>query len=151
MVSFIMATNQGPTTAYILSLIGGSIVLLYNVVTLAWFGLSGPYWGGFGGFMSGMMDGYHDFMGGYSGSYEFFAVISIVGLVSGILMIVGAAMLRARPMEHVMWGTVILVFSVVSFVGMGGFFIGAVLGIIGGAFALIYRPRAERAKPSAST
>jgi len=25
-------------------------------------------------------------------------------------------------------------------VGMGGFFIGAVLGIIGGAFAIIYRP-----------
>jgi hypothetical protein len=151
MVSFIMATNQGPTTAYILFLIGGLIVLLYNVVTLAWFGLNGPYWGGFGGFMGGMMDGYHDFMGIYGGSYESFAVISIVGLVSGILMIVGAAMLRANPREHVMWGTIILVFSVVSFVGMGGFFIGAVLGVIGGAFAVVYRPRAARTEnPSAS-
>jgi bacteriorhodopsin len=93
--------------------------------------------------MGRMMDGYHNFMGGYAGSYGFFSVLSVVGLVSGILMIVGAAMLRARPREHVLWGTIILVFSVVSFVGMGGFFIGAVLGIVGGAFAIIYRPRAE--------
>ena len=32
-----------------------------------------------------------------------------------------------------------IVFSAVSFVGMGGFFIGAILGIIGGAFALSFR------------
>jgi hypothetical protein len=37
-------------------------------------------------------------------------------------------------------GHCIIVFSAVSFVSMGGFFIGAVLGIIGGAFAIIYRP-----------
>jgi hypothetical protein len=41
-----------------------------------------------------------------------------------------------------MWGTVIIIFSAISFVGMGGFFIGALLGIIGGAFAISYRPRA---------
>jgi bacteriorhodopsin len=70
------------------------------------------------------------------------AVISIVGLVSGVIMVIGATMLRAHPQEHVMWGTVIIIFSAISFVGMGGFFIGALLGIIGGAFAISYRPRA---------
>jgi hypothetical protein len=37
------------------------------------------------------------------------------------------------------WATLIIVFSAVSFVGMGGFFIGAILGIIGGAFALSFK------------
>jgi hypothetical protein len=34
---------------------------------------------------------------------------------------------------------VILVFSTISFVSMGGFFVGAILGIIGGAFAISWR------------
>ena len=136
-----MGTNQGPSTSYILSLIGGLIVLLYSIVTFAWFGLSGQSWGGFGGFMGGMMDGYHNFMGGYGGSYEFMAIISLVGLVCGVIIVIAAAMLRAHPQEHTMWGTIILIFSVISLIGMGGFFIGAVLGIIGGAFAISYRPR----------
>jgi hypothetical protein len=143
-----MATNQGPTTSYILSLIGGIIILLYSIVTLALFGLNGPYWGGFGGFMRGMMDGYHNFTGGYYGSTAFLAVASLVGLVCGVIVIIGAAMLRVRPQEHVMWGTLILIFAAISFVGMGGFFIGAILGIIGGAFAVSYRPKASRTETS---
>jgi ABC-type dipeptide/oligopeptide/nickel transport system permease subunit len=38
------------------------------------------------------------------------------------------------------WATLIIVFSAVSFVGMGGYFIGAILGILGGAFDLSIRP-----------
>jgi hypothetical protein len=38
-----MGTNQGPTTSYVLSLIGGLIVLLYSVVSLVMFGLYGLY------------------------------------------------------------------------------------------------------------
>jgi hypothetical protein len=138
---FCLSTNQGPSISFILSLIGGLIILVYSLFELTLFGIYGANFGGFGGFMGGMMGGYHDFMGIYGGSYEFFAVLSVVGLVCGILIVVGAVMLRARPSEHVMWGVVILAFSVISFVGMGGFFIGAILGIIGGAFALAYRPR----------
>ena len=139
-----MGTNQGPTTSYILSLIGGIMVLLYSLLSLLMLALYGPYWGGIGGWMSGMMSNYHDFMGIYGASIEFLAVISIIGLVSGVIMVIGAAMLRAHPQEHAMWGTVIIVFSAISFVGMGGFFIGALLGIIGGAFAISYRLRAAR-------
>ena len=137
-----MGTNPGPTTSYILSLIGGLIVLLYSLMSIAMFALYGPYWSGIGGWMSGMMGNYHNFMGIYGASTEFMAVISILGLVSGVIMVIGATMLRAHPQEHVMWGTVIIIFSAISFVGMGGFFIGALLGIIGGAFAISYRPRA---------
>jgi hypothetical protein len=108
-------------------------------VNLVWFGSGAPNFGGFGGYMSGMMDGYHNFMGSYGSSYGFFAGISILSLICGIIVIVGAVMLRAQPREHMIWATLIIVFSAVSFVGMGGFFIGAILGIIGGAFALSFK------------
>ena len=90
--------------------------------------------------MGGMM-GDHGFFGGYAGSYTLFGVLSAVSLISGIIVLAGAVMLRARPQEHIAWGVVILVFSIVSFAGMGGYFIGALLGIAGGALALSYRPR----------
>jgi hypothetical protein len=134
-----MESNQSPTTSFILSLIGGAIVFLTGIVGLAWFGSSGPNWGGFGGWMGGMMGGYHGFTGG--GQYGFFSIISLLGLFSGVAMIVGAVMLRVRPQDHLIWGVLILVFALVSFVDMGGFFVGGLLGIIGGAFAISYRPR----------
>ena len=135
-----MGANQGSIPAFILALIGGLIVLLYSLFSIVAFGIYGPYWNGTGGWMGGMMGGFHDFMGIYGGSYEFFAVLTIIGLVCGILIVASAALLRARPQEHGLWGTLIIVFSAISFVGMGGFFIGAVLGIIGGVLAIVYRP-----------
>lgn len=96
------------------------------------------------------MGGYHGFMGGYGGSYGSFSILSIVGLVSGAIVVIGAVMLRMQPQEHLTWGILILVFSIISFAGMGGYFIGALLGIIGGALALNYRPRmtqTEKASP----
>ncbi len=134
-----MATNQGPILSYVLSLVGGLIILIASIVNLVWFGSGAPNFGGFGGFMRGMMDGYHNFMGSYGSSYGFLAGISLLGLICGVIVVIGAVMLRVQPREHVIWATVIIVFSAVSLVGMGGFFIGAILGIIGGAFALSIR------------
>jgi len=78
-------------------------------------------------------------MGSYGFSTGFMTGLSLIGLVSGTIVIIGAVMLNIRPAEHAMWGTVILVFSTISFVSMGGFFVGAILGIIGGAFAISWR------------
>jgi len=60
-------------------------------------------------------------------------------VICGVIVLMGAIMLRAQPHQHMIWAIVIIVFSAVSFVGMGGFFIGAILGIIGGAFDLSIR------------
>ena len=79
-------------------------------------------------------------MGGYDYISGSFAALSVAGLVSGIIVIIGSLMLNAHPAEHRAWGVVILVFSLVSFLGMGGFMIGALLGIAGGALALAYKP-----------
>jgi hypothetical protein len=93
-----------------------------------------------GSFFGGMMGGFNGRMGGFGNLLGLMEGYSLVGLVAGIVVLVGALMLNSRPTEHSTWGTIIVVFSVISLVGMGGFFIGAALGIAGGALALSWRP-----------
>ncbi len=122
------------TTAFILSLIGGIMVVSGSVVSLLW-----PYyrWSYRGMMGPGMM------MWGFGNGYGFMAVLWMTALISGVIMLVGAIMLNARPTEHITWGIVVLTFSLISFLGMGGFFIGAILGIAGGALALSYKSPKE--------
>ena len=134
-----MSVNQGSVAAYVISLIGGLVLIVVGVLNIFWFGLGTL--GGYGNYMRGMMDGYHGFMGSNATSNSFFTAISAVSLISGIVVLVSAVLLRVRPQENVVWAVLILAFSVISLVGMGGYFIGAVLGIVGGALALAYRPK----------
>jgi hypothetical protein len=64
--------------------------------------------------------------------------VGVFGLVSGIIVLVSGVMLRTSPGQRTLWGTLILVFSVLSFLGTGGFVVGAILGIIGGILALTW-------------
>jgi len=64
------------------------------------------------------------------------------GLVCGAIVLVSATMLLAKVGARRTWGILILVFSVLSFVGLGGFLVGAILGIVGGVLALRWRPAA---------
>jgi len=66
--------------------------------------------------------------------------IGLFGLVSGILVLVSAVLPRVYPSQRETWGILILVFSVLSFFGLGGFVVGAILGIIGGILALRWKP-----------
>lgn len=79
--------------------------------------------------------------GVYGYPYGLALAFSVTSLVAGIIVIIGAIMINARPEEHMTWGIITLVFSIVSLVGMGGFFMGALLGVAGGALALSFRPR----------
>jgi bacteriorhodopsin len=60
-------------------------------------------------------------------------------VICGVIVLMSAIMLKVQPQQHMIWAIVIIVFSAVSFVGMGGYFIGAVLGIVGGLFVLATR------------
>lgn len=131
-----MAANQGLTFAFIVSLIGGLIVLIVSLLNFVWFLSGAQNFGGYGSYMRGAMDGYHGFMGTYGSSNSFLAGISIVALISGVIILMGAIMLKIDPHQSKLWAILIIVFSVISFVGMGGYFIGAILSIIGGTFVL---------------
>jgi len=49
-------------------------------------------------------------------------------------------MLRFMPSQRQTWGIFILVFSILSFFGFGGFIVGAVLGIVGAIMILRWKP-----------
>jgi len=122
-------------------LIAGILMLVTGILSAAWF-MAGSYVPNGGGMMggNGMMDGYESMMHGFGVPLGYMSVLSIIGLIAGILVLIGAVMLNARPEDHVTWGAIILSFSVISLLGMGGLYVGALLGIAGGALALSWRP-----------
>jgi hypothetical protein len=69
----------------------------------------------------------------------FLLAFSAVGLVSGAAVVTAAYMLYNKPSQAQTWGTIVLVFAVVSLLSAGGFIIGALLGIVGGLLALTWR------------
>lgn len=135
-----MGLQETSKIAFILSLIGGVVMLIVGAISFLWFMSGGIVIGGMMGGFSGMMGGYHAMMGSLGVPLSFLSGFSLVGLVSGILVVAGAIMLNIRPAEHIEWGVVIVVFSIISFLGTGGFLIGAVLGTIGGTLAVSWRP-----------
>ena len=131
-----MNTNTGSknmnVTAFVLSLIGGILMLFNGGMSFMML----TFYGADFGFMWGMMGGYMGMMGSFGFPFGSMVGLMLVGIVCGVIVIIGALMLKSHVAEHRSWGLVILIFSVISFLGMGGFYIGAILGIIGGALAL---------------
>ena len=138
-----MTEVERPSTAFVLSLIGGIFILLgASAMTMlgSWmgnygYGMMGGGYGGWGGMMRpgfGMMGGL-----GYG-----FAFLGVLGLIFGIIVIISALMLNNKPEQHSTWGILIIVFSVLSIFGsaMGGFGIGLILGLIGGILAVTWNP-----------
>jgi hypothetical protein len=130
-----MANEERPTTAFVLSLVGGVFILLGGgmMSTIGSFGFGGMM--GFGG-MGGMM--------GWTG----FGLFGILGLIFGVIVVISAIMLNSKPQEHATWGTLIVLFSVLSIFGgaMGGFGVGLILGLIGGVLALTWKPTETQIK-----
>ncbi len=113
---------------------------------LLWGGLI-YLWTGGAGLGYGMMGVYRGMMGSYGSSFGFMNGLIFVGIISGAAVTIGALLLNSRPAGHVAWGTLILVFSLIGFLGMDGFFIGAILGAVGGMLALSWRPLHEEHIP----
>jgi len=132
-----MSSKSMHTTAFILSLIGGLIIVIGSLIETLLL-IFGSYAGTFYGMGPGMMSGY----GFYGYGSGWMTALSIIALAFGIIVLIGAIMLNARPSQNITWEIIVLVFSVASFIGMGGYMIGAILGIAGGAVALSYRPLA---------
>ena len=131
-----MTNVERPTAAFVLSLIGGIFILLGGgMMSMLGYGFRGMM-SGYGGWGYGMMRPGFGMMG------LAFGVMGILGLVFGVIVIISAIMLNSKPQEHTTWGTLIVIFSVLSIVGsaMGGFGIGLVLGLVGGVLAITWKP-----------
>jgi len=66
--------------------------------------------------------------------------MGLIGVASGIIVLVSAVILLTKPSQARTWGVLVLVFSVLSFLGLGGFFVGSILGIVGGILTLRWKP-----------
>ena len=72
--------------------------------------------------------------------------LSTAGLIFGVLVLLGALMLRSKPVNKKSWGIMIIVFSIPTVIMGGGFIIGFILGIIGGAKALKWKTEMQATK-----
>jgi len=82
---------------------------------------------------------------GYTGSpgalaAGFVGAIAVFGLICGVIVTMSAVLLRLKPNQRQTWGILVLVFSILSFFGFGGFIVGSVLGIVGGIMTLRWKP-----------
>jgi hypothetical protein len=109
-------SSDRPGAAYIISLIGGIFVILGGVI-IAVLGAAFTF-----------------MLGGIGG------IFGVLGVGWGILIIVFASRLNSDPGSHSTSGALIIVFSVLSFLGTGGFIVGAVIGIITGVMILRWKP-----------
>jgi len=116
-----MRQKEKPKQASTLSLIAG-LLIVFNAVAV---GVAGAYFPWV----------FPTLPGSDNNATVSFATIAAIGLTCGALVLLGAVLLHTRPVNGKAWGIMIIVFSIPSVVTGGGFIVGFILGIIGGAKA----------------
>ena len=132
-------TEETPIAAFILSLVAGVFILLGGGMMT----MIGSWMGNYGYGMMGRYGGWGGMMGMGLGMMQFaFGTMGVLGLIFGAIVIISALMLNSKPKQHSTWGSLIVLFSVLSIFGsaMGGFSIGLILGLIGGVLAVTWKP-----------
>jgi len=145
-----MSQDEKPTAAFVLSLIAGVFILVNGALL----GVAASFIAGFD--MAGLISQYTPEYAGEVPSAAELAVASTVlyvlmavGVIFGVIILLGAFMLYRNPMRKRAWGVVILVLSIISIVTGGGIFVGFILGIVGGALALAWKPKIQATTPTA--
>jgi len=121
---------EKPTAAIALSITAGVLIILYGIFILS---------------TTPLMEKFQKEMEKETGEdlpFEFIGklllIFSIVGIIFGAIVILGGIMIYNRPSQSRMWGIVVIIFSILSIFGGGGFLVGMVLGIIGGMLAITW-------------
>ncbi len=124
-----MSQSTKPTKAFTLSLVAG-ILIVCNAVTV---GIAGTWFPWI----------FPTLPGSANNATVPFTSIAAIGLICGVIVLYGAMMLRTKPENKKAWGIIVLVFSIPSVTTGGGFIIGFILGIIGGALVLSRKPKTQ--------
>lgn len=127
--------GEKPTAAFVLSLIGGILILINGLILAIGAGVVAGIAAmvpGIGPAISGLIMG-----------------LAVLNLLMGVLVIVGAIMINSGVLNKVrMWSILVIIFSVISFLGGGGFIIGFVLALVGGILGLVWKPTAPPPSPT---
>jgi hypothetical protein len=125
--------SDKPTAAMVLSLIGGIFVILG---------------GAFIAFLGSLVSSFGYLANGGTTGGAAVTAVGVVGIIMGLIMVVGSFMLYSKPTNAKMWGIIILILSILSWVtAVGGLVIGFILGLVGGILAIVYKPSAATATP----
>jgi hypothetical protein len=112
-----------PSTAHILTLIGGILVIIEALVDVVFAGAIGSLVPAFGGVLAAII-----------------IIEAVIGLIVGIVILYGSVQLRSNPGGSKTWGIFIIVLAIVSLFTASGFFIGFLLVLIGGILAYTWKP-----------
>lgn len=137
MESVSQSASMSPSS--ILSIIGGALMVAGGILALSMFGI----WtqAGMPGWDRGMMGGGGGWSMMMSGGFMWSAVgtMAAISIGAGIVSIVGGYSIYKKPQGSSQWGIAILISGIVGLFGMSGFFVGPIVGIIGGILALTKR------------
>jgi hypothetical protein len=115
-----------PTAGLVLSILGGVFVVFGGLALLL-------VQGTFGFYLSGI-------------AAE--AICAPIGFIIGVVMILGAVDAYVRPQRKVIWGTIIIILSLASWVfALGGMIFGSVLGLAGGILIVAHKTSLLPAPP----
>src|SRR5437016_5182227 len=124
-----------PNVPSILALVGGALIVLVDVFLLAIAIVVLPHLN-YANFTSPR--GYTGSLGSLASG--FVSAIAIFGLICGTIVLLSSVMLRCMPAQRQTWAILTLVFSILSFFGSWGVFVGAVLGITSGLLIVSWKP-----------
>lgn len=122
-------------TGFVLSMVSGTLIAIQGLLLLI-----RTQWGieiGLGEFRRHALRGID------------FKVLGIVTIVLGIVVLLGAYLLR-RPGRERVGGITVVAFSILTIFAGGGYLAGVVLGVIGGALALTHHQPKEKSATSTS-
>jgi hypothetical protein len=147
-----MTETEQPWIAFLFSLIAGIFILLGGAFRLMLGSYVGYYappgmMGGYPGWSWGRTNAYPGYGYGIVGGVGF-GFLGVLGLVFGAVVIVNAIMLNNKPEQRGTWGSLIVIFSLLSIFGsmMAGFGVGLILGLIGGILAITWKPTQAQSK-----
>jgi len=112
-----------PSTAYWLSLVGGILILLYGMGEIA-----------DAIFYSSVIESI------FPGATGLVIGLGALAVVLGLVIVLLGLRLKSDPASARTSGIVIVVLSLISFIGGGGLFIGLILAFVGGIMAATWRP-----------
>ena len=80
-----------------------------------------------------------------------FTAPGVFGIICGTPIILGSIMLYTKPGKHRMWSTIIVIFSILSWLGvLGGLVIGFVLSLTGAILGFRWKPAPHPQTPQPS-
>ncbi len=132
-----------PSAGFQLSILAG-ILMLIPIPFIALWARGMPYYGSAGTIFFVPADTYQGLMAVFSiTSPDALTFAGLLGGISAVLLITSTILLYKNPQQSRRYGVLIIIFSTFSIFGMSGFWVGLLLGLLGGALTLRWKLKSQ--------